>query len=75
MDRRGRTVWVWAIPFGTGLLSAFVAVYIALPKEATVTVRVILGIFAFVAMTAMATLYLLSFGGDPNQQADDRDRH
>lgn len=75
MDRRGRTVWVWAIPFATGILSAVVAVVIALPKEASVTVRVVLGVFAFVAMTAMATLYLMSFGGDPNQQPEDGDRH
>jgi len=75
MDRRGRTVWVWAIPPVIGLFSGVVAVFISLPTEASWTVRVILGIFGFVSMTSIAVIYLLSFGGDRNQEADDPDRH
>ena len=74
MDREGRTVWVWALPLVIGVFSAIVAVFIALPAEATWTVRIILGVFGFISMSGIAVIYLLSFSGDKNQQADDSDR-
>jgi hypothetical protein len=74
MDRQGRTVWVWAFPLVIGVFSGVVAVFVALPAEASWMVRIILGVFGFVSMTAIAGIYLLSFSGDKNQQADDSDR-
>jgi len=74
MDRRGRTVWVWVLPPLIGLFAGLVGVFIALPSEATWSVRIILGLFGFVSMTAIGVIYLISFGGDTNQQAEDGDR-
>jgi hypothetical protein len=41
-----------------------------IPDEGGWALRVLLGVFALVTMTAIAVIYMISFDNDRNQQAD-----
>jgi hypothetical protein len=72
IDRGGRTVWVWAMPPLIGVISGVLAALMpGLPSEFGWAFRLMLGLFAFVAMTVITFIYLISFDNDKNQQADD----
>jgi hypothetical protein len=70
IDREGRSVWVWLLPpaigFVTGVLVPFMP---GLPNEMGVADRLTLAVFAFLTMTTIASIYLISFDNDHNQQA------
>ncbi len=70
IDREGRTVWVWLMPLGVGLISAALAPFMpGLPDATGWPERLALSIFALLTMTAIASIYLISFDNDHNQQA------
>lgn len=70
IDREGRSVWVWLLPPIIGLITAFLVPFMpGLPSEMGLVDRITLSIFAFVTMTAIASIYLISFDNDHNQQA------
>jgi len=70
IDREGRTVWVWLMPLGVGVISAALAPFMpGLPDAMGWPERLVLSIFALLTMTAIASIYLISFDNDHNQQA------
>ena len=70
IDREGRSVWVWLLPPGIGLVTGFLVPFMpGLPGEMGLVDRITLSIFGFVTMTAIASIYLISFDNDHNQQA------
>lgn len=70
IDREGRTVWVWLMPPAIGLVTACLTPFMpGLPDSMGLIYRVTLAIFGFVTMTAITSIYLISFDNDHNQQA------
>ena len=70
IDREGHSVWVWLLPPGIGLVTGFLVPFMpGLPGEMGLVDRITLSIFGFVTMTAIASIYLISFDNDHNQQA------
>lgn len=71
INREGRSVWVWALPPGVGVVSAVVAGLLpGIPAEVGWPFRVMLALFALVTMTALSVIYMISFDNDTNQEAD-----
>ncbi len=74
IDRQGRTVWVWLLPPALGLITALMVLF--MPGVATdmgLFGSVTLAIFGLLAVTLIASIYLISFDKDHNQQADDEE--
>jgi hypothetical protein len=70
IDREGRTVWVWLLPPGIGLVTAALVPFMpGLPDSMGVFDRLTLAAFGLFTMTAIASIYLISFDNDHNQQA------
>jgi hypothetical protein len=70
IDREGRSVWVWLLPPVIGLATAVLVPFMpGLPAEMGPFERATLAIFGFVTMTVIASIYLISFDNDHNQQA------
>src|ERR1017187_900487 len=63
IDREGRTVWVWLLPPGMGLFMPGLSSGMGLFGTLT------LAIFGLLAVTAIASIYLIAFDNDHNQQA------
>jgi hypothetical protein len=70
VDREGRTVWVWLLPPGVGVVSAALVAFMpGLPTDIGLVYRLLFSLFALVTMTAIAAIYLITFDNDHNQQA------
>jgi len=70
IDREGRTVWVWLVPLAVGLVAGVLAAFMpGLPDETPWAARLGMSIFALVTMTGIASIYLISFDNDHNQEA------
>jgi hypothetical protein len=70
IDREGRSVWVWLLPPGIGLLTALLVPFMpGLPNAMGPFDRITLAVFGLVTMTVIASIYLISFDNDHNQQA------
>lgn len=70
IDREGRTVWVWLLPPCIGIVSAVLVGFMpGLPNDAGWVYRLPFAIFALLTMTAIASIYLITFDNDHNQQA------
>lgn len=70
IDREGRTVWVWLMPPAIGLVTACLAPFMpGLPDSMGPIYRITIAIFGFVTMTAITSIYLISFDNDHNQEA------
>ena len=70
IDREGRSVWVWLLPPGIGLATALLVPFMpGLPTAMGLFDRLTLAIFGLVTMTVIASIYLISFDNDHNQQA------
>ncbi len=70
IDREGRTVWVWLMPPAIGLITACAVPFMpGLPDSMGLIYRITLSIFGFFTMTAITSIYLISFDNDHNQQA------
>jgi hypothetical protein len=70
IDREGRSVWVWLLPPGIGVVTAILVPFMpGLPIAMGLFDRATLAVFGFVTMTVIASIYLISFDNDHNQQA------
>jgi hypothetical protein len=70
IDREGRTVWVWLLPPAVGVVSAVLVAFMpGLPDDLGWVYRLPFSVFALVTMTAIASIYLITFDNDHNQQA------
>jgi hypothetical protein len=70
IDREGRTVWVWLLPPCVGVVSAVLVAFMpGLPNDVGWVYRLPFSFFALVTMTAIASIYLITFDNDHNQQA------
>jgi hypothetical protein len=70
IDREGRSVWVWLLPPAIGFVTAVLVPFMpGLPDEMGLADRLTLAVFAFLTMTTIASIYLISFDNDHNQQA------
>jgi hypothetical protein len=70
IDREGRSVWVWLLPPGVGIVSAVLVAFMpGLPDDLGWVYRLPFSLFALVTMTAIASIYLITFDNDHNQQA------
>ena len=70
IDREGRTVWVWLLPPGVGVASGVLIAFMpGLPDSLSWAARLPFSIFAFITMTLIASIYLIQFDNDHNQQA------
>jgi|GEM_PF-2538420 len=70
IDREGRSVWVWLLPPVIGLATAILVPFMpGLPAEMGLLDRAVLAVFGLVTMTVIASIYLISFDNDHNQQA------
>ena len=70
IDREGRSVWVWLLPPGVGIVSAVLVAFMpGLPDDLGWVYRLPFSFFALVTMTAIASIYLITFDNDHNQQA------
>ena len=70
IDREGRTVWVWLLPPGIGIVSAVLVAFMpGLPNDVGWVYRLPFAFFALLTMTAIASIYLITFDNDHNQQA------
>jgi hypothetical protein len=70
IDREGRTVWVWLMPPGIGVASAVLMFFMpGLPDNLNWTARLPFAVFALITMTLIASIYLIQFDNDHNQQA------
>ncbi len=70
IDREGRTVWVWLMPLAVGVIAGALAPFMpGLPDATGWPERLALAIFALVTMTGIASIYLISFDNDHNQEA------
>lgn len=75
IDRQGRTVWVWLLPPGLGLVTALMVLFMpGVSTDMGLFGSVALAVFGLLAVTAIASIYLISFDKDHNQQALDDDR-
>jgi hypothetical protein len=76
IDREGRTVWVWLLPPCIGLVSAVLVGFMpGLPNDAGWVYRLPFSLFALLTMTAIASIYLITFDNDHNQQAASDEDH
>jgi hypothetical protein len=70
IDREGRSVWVWLLPPAIGLATALLVPFMpGLPAAMGLFDRITLAVFGLVTMTVIASIYLISFDNDHNQQA------
>jgi hypothetical protein len=70
IDREGRTVWVWLLPPGIGLASSVLVAFMpGLPNDVSWVYRIPFALFALLTMTGIASIYLITFDNDHNQQA------
>src|ERR1700680_549491 len=70
IDREGRSVWVWLLPPAIGLATAVPVPFMpGLPAAMGLFDRVTLAVFGLITMTVIASIYLISFDNDHNQQA------
>jgi hypothetical protein len=70
IDREGRTVWVWLLPPAVGIVSAVLVAFMpGLPTDLGWVYRLPFSLFALVTMTLIASIYLITFDNDHNQQA------
>jgi hypothetical protein len=70
IDREGRTVWVWLLPPAVGVASGVLIAFMpGLPDSLSWAARLPYSVFAFVTMTLIASIYLIQFDNDHNQQA------
>jgi hypothetical protein len=70
IDREGRSVWVWLLPPAIGLATAVLVPFMpGLPDAMGPFDRLTLAIFGLITMTVIASIYLISFDNDHNQQA------
>jgi hypothetical protein len=70
IDREGRSVWVWLLPPGVGIVSAALVAFMpGLPSDVGWVYRLPFAFFALLTMTAIASIYLITFDNDHNQQA------
>ena len=70
IDREGRTVWVWLMPPGIGLASAVLVAFMpGIPDNLSWIARLPFSLFALITMTLIASIYLITFDNDHNQQA------
>jgi hypothetical protein len=70
IDREGRSVWVWLLPPAIGLATALLVPFMpGLPATMGLFDRITLAIFGLITMTVIASIYLISFDNDHNQQA------
>jgi hypothetical protein len=70
IDREGRTVWVWLLPPAIGLCTAVLVPFMpGLPDAMGLPDRLLLAGFGLITMTLIASIYLISFDNDHNQQA------
>lgn len=76
IDREGRTVWVWLLPPGMGLVTAVMVLFMpGLSSGMGLFGRVTLASFGLLAVTTIASIYLIAFDNDHNQQAPVEDPH
>ena len=70
IDREGRSVWVWLLPPSVGLVSAVLVAFMpGIPSDVGWVYRLPFSFFALLTMTAIASIYLITFDNDHNQQA------
>src|ERR1700692_3865449 len=70
IDREGRSVGVWLLPPGVGIVSAVLVAFMpGLPDDLGWVYRLPFSFFALLTMTAIASIYLITFDNDHNQQA------
>ena len=70
IDREGRSVWVWLLPPCVGAVSAVLVAFMpGIPSDVGWVYRLPFSFFALVTMTAIASIYLITFDNDHNQQA------
>jgi len=70
IDREGRTVWVWLLPPAVGVASGVLIAFMpGLPDSLSWAARLPYSVFAFVIMTLIASIYLIQFDNDHNQEA------
>jgi hypothetical protein len=70
IDREGRTVWVWLLPPGMGLVTAVMVLFMpGLSSGMGLFGTLTLAIFGLLAVTTIASIYLIAFDNDHNQQA------
>jgi hypothetical protein len=70
IDREGRSVWVWLLPPCIGIVSAVLVAFMpGLPDDVGWVYRLPFSFFALVTMTLIASIYLITFDNDHNQQA------
>ena len=70
IDREGRSVWVWLLPPGVGIVSAVLVAFMpGLPDDVGWMYRLPFSFFALLTMTLIASIYLITFDNDHNQQA------
>src|ERR1039458_1462614 len=62
IDREGRTVWVWLLPPCIGIVSAVLVAFMpGLPNDVGWVYRLPFAFFALLTMTAIASIYLITF--------------
>jgi hypothetical protein len=70
IDREGRSVWVWLVPPGIGLVTAAMVLLMpGLSNGVSLPDRLTLAVFGLLAVTTIASIFLISFDNDHNQQA------
>jgi hypothetical protein len=70
IDREGRSVWVWLLPPGIGLFTAVMVMLMpGFSSEMGLFGSLTVAVFGLLAVTAIASIYLISFDNDHNQQA------
>jgi hypothetical protein len=70
IDREGRSVWVWLLPPGIGLFTAVMVLLMpGLSNGVSLPDRLTLAVFGLLAVTTIASIFLISFDNDHNQQA------
>src|ERR1700686_3924606 len=70
IDREGRSVWVWLLPPGIGLVTAAMVLLMpGLSNGVGLPDRLTLAVFGLLAVTTIASIFLISFDNDHNQQA------
>ena len=70
VDRTGRSVWVWVIPFGSAIvIGALFGIMPGFPIQASWAMRLMFGVFGFVATLAVSVINMISFENDHNEEA------
>src|ERR1700689_12267 len=74
IDREGRSVWVWLLPPGVGVASGGLIAFVpGLPDSLSWAARLPFPVFAVIPMPLIASIYLIQFDNDHNQQASSDD--